>query len=479
MPQRQRTLRATIDWSHSLLAPEEQALFRRLAVFAGGCTLAAVEAVGMTDLPCDVLDGVEALVDQNLMRQVDGTDGESRYRMLETIREYATERLAASGEAAAVRARFIAYYLNLSEEAAPRLNGPEQGAWLARLAGEHNNLRATLSATLDAGDAESALRMASALSWFWRVHGHYREGRDWLTTALAQGNDAPATVRAHVLNASATLALHQGDLPAAREYAERSLTLNREIGNQRGIADSLNGLGNVAERQVDYPVAQGSYARSLAIARELGDQRGAANCMRSLGLLAIYQRDYSVARQYQEQSLAIYRALGDQLGVAMCLNNLGNIPFYQGDYHTARHFFERSLAIHRDLGHQRGIANLLSNLGNVAFRLGDYPAARQYHAQSLAIYRETGDPLGIVESLDDRATPAVKRGNGVRAARLYGASNAQRQRHGGPRRPIEDAEVDSLIAEVKVRMDASAWEAAWEEGAAMTEEEAIAYALTG
>ncbi len=491
LPERQRTLRAAIDWSHSLLARDEQILFRRLAVFAGGCTLDEAAAIcdpsaedahvsaRLSRMTGDLLDGIEALVGQSLVRRIDGADGEPRYGMLETIREYASERLAESGEATAMRERFVLHYLALSESAAMHLRGPEQVGWLTLLEREHDNLRSALGSALDAGMTERAMRIASALAWFWRTHGHYREGRHWVAATLAQGEGVATPIRARALDASVTLALFHGDYPAARHAAAQGLAIYAELGDQQGIAKLLGNLGVIASHQGEYRAARRYYEQALALHRDLGNQRGIAGCLTNLGLEALYEGEYDMAWQLLQQSLAISRALDERLSIAMCLNNLGLVMLTQGDVVASQRFFEQSLAIHRELGHQRGIANLLNNLGRAAFDQGNYAAARPYHAQSLAIRRKLGDMSEIAESIDAWAALATKDGDVVRAARLFGFASGLRQRQGSPGPPPYRRLLEGQIAEAKMQLASSPWAEAWESGRAMREEEAITFALEG
>jgi len=503
---RQQTLRALIDWSYDLLDEPERALLRRLSVFAGGWTLEAAEAVagdgaiGLLGSPSpDTLDLLTSLVDRSLV-QFEAQDGEGRYRLLETIRQYARERLREAGEEGAARARHGDYYLALAEEAEPHLIGAEQAAWLDRLEREHDNLRAAmdfgfapLSTAIENGDV--GLRFVGALWRFWSVRGHVGEGRERAASVLARPeNQAPTGARAKALNAAANLAQDQGDYVEARarceealairraledrqgvagclnglgliatdqgEYArarslhEEALAIRREEGDRWGVAGSLNNLGNVAQLQGDFETARPLYEESLAIFREMGDRRGTAITLNSLGLVAHALGDYAGARAAFEESLSIFREVGDRYLVAWLLNALGLVVYSQGDYEAARALYGESLEIRQELGDRRGIATALTGLGAVAHQQGKEEEARALQEESLTIRREIGDRRGVSECLEALAEILHAPSAMERAVHLYGASDALRAALG-----------DETFA------------AAWSAGRALTMEQAVEYAL--
>ena len=285
LPARQQTLRGAIDWSYSLLNPAEQTLFARLAVFVGGRTVDAVEAIcnAAGDLPIDPLDGVGSLLDKSLLRQEEGPDGEARLVMLETIHEYARERLDVSGEGAALRRQHLAYFLALAEQAEPELRGAAQVAWLHRLETEHENLRAALQWALGTGEAELAVRLASALAWFWEQRSYLSEGRQWLATALALPHAVAPAVRAKALVGAGLLAFRQGDYAHATSLSEASLARYRELGDQQGMAGALANLGTVATEHRDYARARALLEESLELSRTLEDDEGIARALNHLG----------------------------------------------------------------------------------------------------------------------------------------------------------------------------------------------------
>jgi len=440
LPMRQQTLRATLDWSHSLLAAGQQALFRRLSVFVGGFSLEAAQAVcdPEHDLPFEILDGLEELVDQSMVHQEVLSEDVVRFRLLETVREYALERLVESGEAGRLGQQHARYFLSLAETAEPQLQGPGQAAWLERLEQEHDNLRAALRCCVAQGEVEQSLRLGAALWRFWHIHGHLTEGREGLAAVLELGGtqmrDGPrAAAHAGALNGAGVLALRQGDYAAARSLLEESLAIRRDLGDRREIANSLGNLGMVATEQGDGVLARSLHQESLAIRRELGDRWGIAMSLQNLGEEARRQGDYELARCLLEEGLAIRRELGDQRGIAMSLLSLGVLAHDQGDYVLARSLLEASLAMSRQLRDAQGIAVSLDNLGKVAQVRGDYVLARSLHQESLAIRREQRDRRGIAVSLTNLGVVAQHQGDYALAQSLHQESLALAQELGDRR----------------------------------------------
>jgi len=477
---RHRTLRSTIDWSYDLLTDVEQAMLRRVSVFAGGWTLPAAEEVcaGEGIERRDVLDLLSSLADKSMVVP-EQEDARTRYRLLETVRQYARDRLEDSGGTAAARVRHRDHYLALAEEADPKLRGAEQAEWLRRLEEEHDNLRAGLEWSLVEAGPKGGLRLCGALQRFWWTHGHLTEGRQWCTRVLGKaGAEERTRERAYVLNAAGVLSYHQGDYPAARALYEESLAIRRELGDRSGIAGSLGNLGNVAVNQGDHPAARALQEQSLAIYRELGDRFGTANTLNNLGVVALNQGDYPAARALHEESLAISRELGNPHSIALSLSNVGHVALDQGDYPAARALLEESLAIRRELGDRFGIATSLSNLGYVTLNQGDYPAARALLEESLAIRRELGDQLGIPASLEGLAAVVASLRDSLRAARIWGATERSRAELGTPLPPNERSGYDRCVAAARLASgDDAAFDSAWQEGRGLTLDQAIDLAL--
>ncbi len=387
-PVRQQTLRNTIAWSYNLLDAAEQQLFRRLSVFVGGCTLEAVESI------CDtldggafqVLDGVTSLIDKSLMQQTEQEGQESFLVMLETIREYGLECLAASGEAVATRQAHAAYYLALVEEAEPELAGPQQSVWLERLEREHDNLRTAQrwlleqAARAKVGKAgyntessmEMTLRLGGALSQFWQVHGHWSEGRKYLARALAVeaspgGNRVAAFVRAKALIAAAHLSFVQSDYPRTEALCKESLALYRELRDQRGIAASLYWLGNVAWVRDNSEEARSLLEEALTLFRQIDYKGFIAWPLFTLALLHYSQGEYTQARTLFEESLALYRDVGNKMGIAHTLSQLAQVLLVsQSDQARVHSLLEECLALSYELGFKEGIAASLCLSGQLA-----------------------------------------------------------------------------------------------------------------
>jgi len=477
---RQQTLRSLIDWSYDLLHDPEKLLLQRLSVFAGGWTLAAAEQVcageGVED--SEVLDLLTSLSDKSLV-VVEQNDGLSRYRLLETVRQYARERLLQSGGGEALRERHRDYYLTLAETAEPKLLGAEQTQWLQRLGEEHDNLRSALEWSLVEEGSGAGLRLCGALQRFWATRGHLSEGRAWCVRVLGKaGAEERTQERAKALNAAGALAWYQGDYPAARTLNEESLAIQRQLGDRKGAAASLNYLGGVACDQGDYSAARALCEESLAIRRELGDRWGMAGSLNNLGNIARHQGDYPATRALHEESLAISRELADRSGIAHSLNNLGNLADEQGDFASARALHEECLAIMRELGDRRGMSASLDNLGNLASDQGNFVSAGALYQESLAIGRELDDRRGIAFSLGGLAGVAAALGSSLRAARIWGAEARLRAEIGSPLPPNDRADYEQSVAAARAALgDDAVFDHAWQEGRALTLERAIELAL--
>jgi predicted ATPase/class 3 adenylate cyclase len=426
---RQQTLRALIDWSYDQLAEPERALLCRLSVFAGGWALEAAEGVHgeSADERAAVLERLVTLVDKSLVL-AEERGGTSRYRLLESVRQYARDRLLERGESDRWRDRHAEHFLALGEAAEARLATREQRAWLERLELEHDNLRAALTWTCSQpGSRFLALRLAGALAMFWEIRGHPAEGRRWLSETLAASPHAPAAVRAKALAGAGVLAREQADYDAAEQLFGDALALNRALGERRGIASLVNDLGSLRRERGDYAGARTRFEESLAIRRELGDRRGIASSLNSLGLVFRELGDYGHARPCYEESLAIDREVGDRLDIAVSLNNLGAMEADLCNHAAARALHEEALAIRRELGNRRGIASSLTNLGNVLQLMGARAEARQLLEESLEIRRGLGDRRGAAVSLWALGNVAADAGDFAGAERLHAESLATRR----------------------------------------------------
>lgn len=428
-PRRQRTLRATLDWSYELLTEPEQALLRRLAVFAGGCTLEAAEAVcaGERIVAEELLNLLGGLVRHSLVQMEDGA-GAARYRLLETVRQYGRERQAEAGEQATLGRRHAAWCVALAEEAEPALTGAEQAEWLARLEREHDNLRAALhwarqnsppSGTNDQA-LETGLRLVGALRRFWHTRGHLTEGRRWLATLLAL--PCPATspawaAQAKALLGAGLLAYYQGDLEQAAARNAESLARYREQGDAQGCAQALHGLGNALLGQGDIDRAADLYTQSLELRRAEGDAWGISSLLNSLGVLEENRSAFERATALFEESLTLKRQLRDTHGVAVILHNLACMASRRGDYPRAAALYEEALAL-ADPADSQGRAGTLANLADVAWHQGDRERAAALRDQCLALFRQLDDQDGIAQCLLLGSTMALAEGQSEQAATL-------------------------------------------------------------
>lgn len=482
LPARQQTLRSAIDWSYNLLDESARTLFRRLSVFVGGWTLEAAEAVCKSDDDpgIDVLDGLESLVDNSLLTQIEEPSGEPRFRMLETIREYALERLAASPrEGEEMRQRHAEYYLALAEVAEDKLRSAERVAWLDRLEGEHDNLRAALEwSTVKNDRTEIGLGIAGALLWFWHTRGYATEGRGWLKRLLTlNGVASGTTARAKALYGAGELAWAQGDYPAARPLLEKGLVVGRAAGDRRSVAYALAFLGMVVITQGDVATARSLYQESIALLREVGDKWGEAFTLNWTADALLAGGDLPTARSFYEQSLTLWRATGDPWGSSLPLMALGGIALSQADYAAAQACFEESVALSRSIGDRWGLSWVLSGLGNLALRRGDLGRAKAIFEESLTLGRDMGNPIGIIVCFGGIARLAAAQGDTVRAARLIGAAEALRESLNAYPWHATRLAYEQNVADARAQLDEEAFAAAYTEGRSMTREQAFTYAL--
>jgi predicted ATPase/class 3 adenylate cyclase len=493
-PARQQTLRATIEWSYGLLTAHEQAVFRWLGVFAGGCTLEAAEAVCAAG---DVLDGLGSLVDKSLLRLEEPAAGEPRYLMLETLRELALERLEASGEAAATRQRHAAYFLGVAERADAAMRRAGQAVGLARLEADHDNLRAALAWTLAEADAgapvgaaEQALRLAGALSFFWFLRGHLSEGRRWLTRALERaagvGREthaaaaAPPRGLALALAGAGQLARSQGDYPEAERLIGESLAVCREQGDADGLAWGLSLLGIVARYRGDYGRSTALLEESVERYRATGDRFGRVWTLLNLGRTEAFRGNHERAAGLLAAGARGAQELGNPWGLARARTFQGQVAYARGEYRRAEAWFEESLALHRDApgrGDPWASALALAGLGNVARAQGDSGRAMACYAQSLAASRELGDREEIARCLEDVAALAGAQARPRRAARLLGAAVAIREEIGTPVAPFEREAYERQVAALRSTLGVRDFATAWASGRAMSLEQAVADAL--
>lgn len=427
LPLRQQTLRSTIDWSYNLLSPDEQMLFTRLGIFVGGCTLAAAEAVCNVarDRPIDVLNGLASLVDKSLLQQVEGSTSEPRLVMLETLREYALERLEQSGDADALRQQHAEYYLALVEAAEPAFRGPQARRWMDRLAADYNNVRAALTWSQAAPDrAERGWRLAGALWWFWDQRS-WLEGDTWLTRVLAQPEaSAKSAVRAKALTAASFFAKGQGDLNRALVLGQEALTLARELDDQRSIAWALRQLAVVSNIRGDLMASTPVFEESLTLFQAIGDRFGVARTQFDLGYALFRQGDTARSIAQLEHSQALYRELEDISGTADTLWVLGLMALEGGEAGRAAVLFEESLALAQEAGDKWSVANALGLLGIAGIRRGDFEGATTLLAESALRWRDLQARSELALTLYHLGEVMQRRGYYASAAAYYDESLA-------------------------------------------------------
>jgi predicted ATPase len=475
LPQRQQTLRATIDWSYDQLSAAEQKLFRRLSVFVGGCTLEGVEAVCDTkgDLDLDLLDGMASMVDKSLVQQVEQANGEARFMMLETIREYAREKLEASSEKAMTKRAHAAYCLVLAEEVGEQ-SGVAGTEWLGRFTLEHDNFRAGLEWLIETGDAEWGLRLGAALFQFWETREYLAEGSESLGRLLKlKGAAGPTKARQRALFAAGVLAHEQGDYSSAEEFTKESLDIASQLHDQLGTAVSLNALAVQARDLGDIAAAHSLFEKSLAMWRELGELKAIARALSNLASVLKLQGEYDHSRSLYAECQGIFEGLRDQTGVAWSLNSQGDVAREQGEFAAARELYEQGLAIFRGLGDRWGIAGTLADLGNMAREQKNCGEAQQLYRESLKIFQELQHKRGIARLLECFAGLAAAQLQAERSLRLAGAAAALRQNIGAPLTSVEQAKLEAILDPARQALSNTSGASAWLEGWGMPVEKAI------
>jgi predicted ATPase len=430
-PEHQQTLRMTLDWSYDLLEPDAQRLFAQLGVFAGGWSLQSAEAVCIGH--DSVLEGLAALVDESLVRQRETASGEPRFSMLEIVREYALERL----EDEETRRRHLEHFVQLAEEAEPKLADHEQIVWFARLEDEHDNLRTALGHALEGGDGESALRHVVGIRRFWQIHGYLAEGRQSIESALAAVADEPSEARANALNMVGILAGEQGEFDAARKKFEGALADARSTNSTRVISSALVNLGN----------------------------------------LAFFSGELDQARDLYKESIEYFESLGDLRGQALAKENVGLMALTAEDVPEAVTWLTAARDLAREVGDDRELAAASRSLAAAMVELGEPTQATSLLGESLALARELGEPHGIAVCLDTFAGLAATTGEVERAAMLFGASDAVRASIGAKRQPDHQILYDRWLARTLAQLDTNTYSKHYEDGRALSLDDACALAL--
>jgi predicted ATPase/DNA-binding CsgD family transcriptional regulator len=507
-PVRQHTLRYAVAWSHDLLTPEERILFRRLAVFVGGFTLEAAEAVvnARGDAVSDAVEGIAALLDQSLLQQEEETDGTSRYAMLETVREYALEQLVGSGEEDAVRAAHAAYFLALAEQAAPQLYTAKQQTWIERLQAEQANFRIVLAWLEQRGDVNGALRVAVALWRFWQRRGYWEEGRSWLVRLLTHSTAVDAvqsSTWAAALTGAVWLAHYQNDFAAVRTSLQEGLERYRRLGRADGLVEVLQGQALVAQSLGENRRAAALYEEALALSRTLGDHLKIAESLFHLSLATRELGDYAratalaeealdlhlsvgnpgrarallalgdVARELGEpadvrirceESQALFRELGEPLGEGFSLHNLAVAAYQEGHLDLARTLGEESLAIFRRLDVGRALAEVLASMGPILDAAGDHAAALAALTEALRLAWRVGPRWVVAAALEGLAKVAAGQRQDRLAVELISSAAALRIEIGVPVRPNCRADLERTLATTRARLGEETFAGSWTHG---------------
>jgi len=481
LPERQQTLRKTIDWSHDLLNEADRKLFRRLAVFVGGCTLEAAEAVCNTgrDLGIDLVEGLSSLVDKNLVQRVDRAGAQPRFAMLETIREYALERLIDGGEEPAARRAHAAYCLVLAEEGNPELSSADRARWLSQCDVEIDNLRFALDWLFQTRDLDWGLRLCVALFRFWDMREHLVEGRARLETVLRLAGADHAKERARISLFLGALATTQGDYPAGEQALEQSLSLYEDLGDESGIAASLNALGVSARDRGDYLTAQRNFERSLACWRILSDRQATARCLHNLANVVKVRGDYPRAEWALREATDIFEELGDRTGAAWCISQQGDIARARDDRDAARGLYQRALSIFRETGDPWGSARSLTDLAYIDCEQGNHAAAHAACSEALEIFAGLGHRRGIARALEGSACLALAQGHAERALKLAAAAAHLRQLISAPLHQAEQSKLEQSLLVAWKSLNEAEGKRAWTEGSEMSLEQAIQFSLEG
>lgn len=474
---RQKALRTTIDWSYRLLSPDVQGFFRSLAVFRGSFDLAAAEAVGAQPL---AIDFVAMLRECSLLQIEEGPEG-LRFRLLETLRDFASERLVEAGEEADAVRRHAAFYAARAEQGEKALRGPEQAQWLPRLEADHDNLRAVLERTAHSGStlqADAGPRISAALWRFWSIRGHLAEGRRWCKATLAGAGDDQ--LKARLLTGAGALAHDQSDYAAALDALTRSVETWRALPPspdvRTGLAQALLVLANVRLDLEESEAAQSLYEEALACYRELADARGAAMALTNLGVLHLERGEADRAAEMLTESIQLKRKLGNPYGLAISLESLGNLERSRGNQERALSLCREALALRQELGHRLGIAMSLNNLGHLLLETGDPQGARERLLESLDLFLELDEPRSVIEALTGLAGTMAATGRYEDAARLLAAMEAERVAYGFEPRPCEKVVLKRWRGFVREALEDEVLERISQEGRAFSMDQAAALA---
>jgi DNA-binding CsgD family transcriptional regulator/tetratricopeptide (TPR) repeat protein len=479
-PPRLRSMRDAIAWSHDLLSNEEQALFRRLSVFVGSFSLDAAERIGGSGIELQLLSG---LVEKSLVQPAGEKATEARYRLLETVRDFASEQLSASGEEALTRAAHAQTYLELAETAAPHLRGPEQVAWFDRLQREHPNLRSALVWYREQGHLAEALRLASALGRFWETRGHLAEGRDYLLDLLARADQAPAQIVPAVVRANAevwagTLVYWQSDYSVSEALYSAALQRFDAAGDAWGAAFTLLNLGQAATYRGDLERGHRLISDCLTRFQAIGDAWGVLSAQTGLVNPLLEAGELAAAERLLVDALPGVRRVGDLDLLAMTLINLGWLASQRAEFARAEEALTESLALFHQIGERRTTPYTLNLLGWLAWKRGDTARASSLFVEALTLSRDLGAQLAVVNSLTTLGTVASAATQFVTAARLLGAAATIRETIGSPVLPVERPVLAATTTATRAALGESEFASIWAAGQALSFEAAIADGLS-
>jgi non-specific serine/threonine protein kinase len=479
---RQQTLRAAIDWSYELLTPVEQTLLRRLAVFIGGWTLEAAEQVcsgagdGVSIDDWEVLDLLSGLADRSLVAVEELKEG-SRYRLLETVRQYSSEKLLASGEIGAISEAHLQWAVRFAEEASTHLAGAEQVLWMNRLETEHDNIRTALRLAFAAPyRVTEAMRLVGSLRRFWGIRGYWSEGLSHLATALAlPGADTPNIARAEALNTAGVMAMLQGDFDQAYTYLWESEQLAKNLKEDTVRASSLLNLGNVARDRGQYEEAFSFYSEGIAVSQHLGNRAREANCRQMFGRALSDLGRFAEAQEQFEKALQVSRETGDRFSEAVVLDNLGALGVRQSHLPTARDYYNQALAVAQEIGYREEYLCWLSGMGAIADKEGDAEKACSYYLQALDEAKEIGSKQGIGFTLAMLAVVWVRQGKFAPAIRLYGFEETLRERIGYRIPPLEQKICEGAQQIAREQLGEKAYQSEYQTGATMNTDAVLHY----
>jgi predicted ATPase/Tfp pilus assembly protein PilF len=475
LPERQQTLRSTLDWSHSLLTLDEQTLFARLGVFAGGFTLEAAESIVNPDGTLDVLEGVASLLNSSLLQRRALNGSQARFGMLGTVREYALERLAENREGEALRRQHAHFFVAEVEEMGPRLFTIDSSLALEWFDGERENLRAALTWSQSTPEGLAlGPRLVRHMSWAWSRLGRLAEGREWAERVLSSTADLEPAARAAATFAAGQMATHRGDLDSANHWLDESLALSRQVGDEDGVAMALTANGLVLLHRGDVAGARPLVEESLAICRQRGIQWNLCLNLGHLGDIAMGLGDFAAARVLLDEAGAVARETGEPWIISGVENNHGDVARAQGDYDQARVSYEESGALYRELDSKPDFARSIHSLGYIAHRQGEYQQAQALFEASLSLFQEIGIKRGVVECLAGLAGLLVDQGQPQRAAQMMSAAETAMSALEAAWWPADQIEYDRNLSTIRAVLAEDLFDEAWAEGQSLELEALVA-----